>query len=220
MVVPETVDDVALLNILCASGFSTREDADRAAGRGVGMAVVLETVRDLGGSLSVETELGRGTCFTMRLPLTLAIAEAFIVSTGEQTCAIPQSFVREVMHVQPEEIKTVNRVEIIPYRTGVLPITRLSTLFRLPASMKPPLSLLVLTSDRGSCGLVVDRIHGQKEVVVRSIHDPLINSPVIAGATELGDGRPVLILNAAVLTSGPVKPHEIQPDETAELLHE
>jgi two-component system chemotaxis sensor kinase CheA len=92
MQVPELADNEALLQVLCAPGFSTRDDVDRAAGRGMGMSVVLSTVRELGGHLSLETEEGRGTRFTIRLPLTLAIAETLIVRAAGQRCATPARF--------------------------------------------------------------------------------------------------------------------------------
>jgi two-component system, chemotaxis family, sensor kinase CheA len=205
MDVPEVLDSAALLKILCSPGFSTRKEVDRAAGRGVGMAVVETRVRELGGTISVETEENWGTEFTLRLPLTLAIAETLIVTSAEQTCAVPQSFVSEVLEVSEEAICRVNQLEVIPYRGGVLPIVRLAGLFgfREKAATR---FLLVLTSSRGDTGLLVEEIHGQREVVVSAIRDPLIQVRGVAGATELGDGRPVLILDATVLTSGPVRP--------------
>lgn len=209
MEVPETQDNAALLKILCASGFSTRDDVDRASGRGVGMAVVCNTVRELGGTLALESEEKRGTKFTIRLPLTLSIAETFIVSASDQTCAVPQSFVTEIIQVTEDQVTRLNGLEVIPYRLGVLPIVRLASIFNLPRQPLTRFSVLVLNSDRGSSGLLVDRVHGQKEVVVRSISDPLIQVAGISGATELGDGRPVLILDAAALTSGAVRPKEI-----------
>jgi two-component system chemotaxis sensor kinase CheA len=213
MQVPEKIDNPALLKILCSPGFSTREDADRASGRGVGMAVVNNTVRELGGTITLETELGRGTRFTLSLPLTLAIAETLIISAGGQTCAIPQSYVAELIQVQATEIRVVNNVEVVPYRSGVLPISRLGSMFQLPPSDEAQLSMLVLSSDRGCVGLVVDRIHGQREVVVRALRDPLLQVPGISGATELGDGRPVLILDGGSLSGGAVRPLVVERKE-------
>jgi two-component system chemotaxis sensor kinase CheA len=210
--VPDNPDAAQLLKILCAPGFSTRDDADRAAGRGVGMAVVAQTVGELGGSFLLESKQGQWTQFTLRLPLTLAIAQTFIVSSGEQTCAIPQICVSEVLHVESEQIRVINRGEVVPYRTGALPVTRLSSLFQLPASPGPRLCMLVLCSARGSRGLIVDRIQGQREVVVRSIRDPLGQTPGVVGATELGDGRPVLILDGEHLTRGAVRPHAAEEE--------
>jgi two-component system, chemotaxis family, sensor kinase CheA len=207
MEVPDVVDNAALLKILCSPGFSTRDDADRAAGRGIGMAVVQDTIRELGGTIALESEQNHGTKFMIRVPLTLAIAEALIVSAAEQTCAVPQSFVSEVMQVTEEDLQFVNGVEVIKYRSGILPVYRLTRFFKLRRESPTRMCVLVLNSDRGSSGLLVDRIHGQKEVVVRPIRDPLIQAPGISGATELGDGRPVLILDGAAFTSGAVRPH-------------
>jgi len=205
--VAQVVDDVALLEILCSPGFSTRHEADRAAGRGVGMAIVSNTIRELGGTMTLKTEPGVGTRFILRLPLTLAVADTFVVSDAEQTCAIPQGFVTEVMELKDSEIRLVNRTEVIPYRSGILPIKRLSSLFNLNTPKRARSCALVLSSERGSIGLIVERIHGQREVVVSSIKDPLIQVKGISGATELGDGKPVLILDVPALTSGAVRPH-------------
>lgn len=216
--VPEKVDNQAILQILCSSGFSTREDADRASGRGVGMTVVNATVRELGGNLTLDSEEGHGTQFTIRLPLTLAIAETLIITAAGQKCAIPQSFVREILHATESEVQMANGVEVISYRGGVLPIVRLAGLFRLPAAPKAKLCLLVVASDRGSVGLLAEEILGQREVVVSALRDPLIQVPAISGATELGDGKPVLILDAAALTRGIVRPHQ-RHESTEEVRH-
>lgn len=205
--IPEFVDNTALLEILCSPGFSTRTDADRASGRGVGMSVVQTAIRSLGGALALETALDKGTKFIIRIPLTLAIAETLIISAANHTCAMPQSYVTEVLQVTEEEIRKVNGIEVVPYRDGVLPVLRLASFFRARHKGLPRMCMLVLDSDRGSAGLVVDRIHGQREVVVRPIRDPLIQSPGVAGATELGDGRPVLILDGSAFTSGAVRPN-------------
>jgi two-component system chemotaxis sensor kinase CheA len=206
--IPSVIDNSTILNLLCTPGFSTRDDADRSAGRGVGMAVVQSTLRELGGTLSMESEEGHGTQFTLSLPLTLAIAETLIVRAAGQTCALPQSFVREIMHTTEEQIRLVNGVEAIPYRSGVLPIIRLAGLFGLKGLTRPAMYILVVTSDRGSIGLLTEEVVGQREVVVRPLKDPLIQVAGITGATELGDGKPVLILDGAALTNGKVRPTE------------
>ncbi len=170
------------------------------------MAVVQHTVRELAGLLSVESQPGEGTQFTLRLPLTLAIAETFLVSAAGQTCAVPQGFVEEVLQFAEANVRTIQQAEVISYRDGVLPLVRLRRLFGAERASAPQAILLVLSSERGLCGLVVDKIHGQREVVVRAMHDPLIQVPGVSGATELGDGRPVLILDAVALSSGVVRP--------------
>jgi two-component system chemotaxis sensor kinase CheA len=170
------------------------------------MAVAYATVRELGGTLALESEEGAGTQFTLRLPVSLAIAEMLIVKSAGQTCAVPQSHVTEILQTTPGQLQMANGIEVVPYRTGILPVVRLSGVFGLPGSAKPKMCMLVITSERGSVGLLAEEILGQREVVVRALRDPLIQVPGITGATELGDGKPVLILDGAGLTSGSVRP--------------
>jgi two-component system chemotaxis sensor kinase CheA len=193
------LDDAALLDLICSPGFSTRDEADRASGRGIGMAVVKNTVLGLGGVLSLDSEVGRGTRFTIQLPVTLAIADALIVSAGGHKFAVPQSSVREVMEIDPASVKAFENNEVIQYRGGVLPIVRLARLFELDEKYERAFHAFVIGSGLNAVGIAVDRILGQREIVVRAINDPLIQVAGIAGATELGDGRVVLILDAAAL---------------------
>ena len=194
------LDSRALLDIICASGFSTRDEADRASGRGVGMAVVRDTIQGLGGTLDVETHPGRGTTFRMTLPLTLAITDAIIAHVGDQIFAVPQTAVREVIEVDAASLSAFERNELLPYRGGTLPILRLSVLFALHTVPRPRFHAIVVGSGRAAVGLLVDRIAGQREVVVKAISDPLIRVAGVSGATELGDGRLVLILDASALS--------------------
>jgi two-component system chemotaxis sensor kinase CheA len=193
------LDDAALLELICAPGFSTRDEADRASGRGVGMAVVKETVSGLGGTFALRSEAGRGTKFIIELPVTLAIADALIVSVGGQRFAVPQSSIREVLEIEPASIRVLENNEIVHYRGGVLPIVRLGRLFELDEKYERALHAFVTGTGESAVGIAVDRILGQREIVVRAINDPLIQVEGIAGATELGDGRVVLILDAAAL---------------------
>jgi len=194
------IDDAGLLDLICSPGFSTRDEADRAAGRGVGMAVVRNTVQGLGGAFQMDSEPGRGTRFTIQLPITLAIADALIVTVGGQRFAVPQAAVREVIEVESQKVKAFERNEVIPYRGGVLPLIRLSRLFGLPENERRIFHAFVIGSGSSAAGIAVDRILGQREIVVRALIDPLLQVRGIAGATELGDGRVVLILDANGLT--------------------
>jgi two-component system chemotaxis sensor kinase CheA len=201
MVVPDGPTDArALLDIICASGFSTRDEADRVSGRGVGMAVVRSTVEELGGALGVETERGRGTTFRITLPLTLAITDAIIAQVGDHTFAVPQSTVREVIEVDAAALRSIERNELITYRGGTLPMVRLAKLFSIQAGSKPRFHAIVVGVGLAAVGLLVDRIAGQREIVVKTITDPLIRVDGVTGATELGDGRLVLILDVAALS--------------------
>jgi two-component system, chemotaxis family, sensor kinase CheA len=114
--------------------------------------------------------------------------------------------VEEIIQVDQSAVRRIKRSEVIPYRNGVLPLVRLRAMFGGHGSARPMLSILVLSSERGSTGLVVDRVHTQREVVVRPMNDPLLQVPGVCGATELGDGRPILILDAIAITNGVVRP--------------
>ncbi len=195
-----SLDDRALLDLICSPGFSTREEADRASGRGVGMAVVQRSVLGLGGALTLDSQEGRGTRFTIQLPITLAIADALIVSAGGQRFAVPQSSASEVIEIDSASVKAFENNEVITHRGGVLPIIRLSRLFGLDKEYDRAFHAFVVGKGLNAVAIAVDRILGQREIVVRAINDPLIQIPGFAGATELGDGRVVLILDAAALT--------------------
>lgn len=186
---------VELLDVLCAPGFSIREEADLASGRGVGMAMVKDAVAVVGGSLELDTRIGLGSKFTIRLPVTLAVADVIVVSAGGQKFAVPQSMVREVIEIDASEIRAFEGSEIIAYREGTLPLIRLTRLFGLNESSLTRMHAFVIGTRLNSAGVVVDRILGQREIVVRGISDPVIQVEGIAGATDLGDGRIVLILD-------------------------
>ncbi|HZN09916.1 MAG TPA: chemotaxis protein CheA [Pyrinomonadaceae bacterium] len=193
------VNDNALLDLICSPGFSTRDQADRESGRGVGMDVVKRALEDLGGHLSMTTKVGEGTAFTIELPLTLAIAEALIVSVNGQRFAVPQSAVREVLEVESASTKMLENNEIISYRGRPLPLLRLARVFEMDSQRGAAFHVLVIGEDSNAVGLAVDRILGQREIVVRAIKDPLAQTKGIAGATELGDQRVVLILDIGAL---------------------
>ena len=193
------LDDEALLTLLCTPGFSTRDEADRESGRGVGMDVVKKATEELGGRISLATKVSEGTTFTIELPLTLAIAEALIVSVNGQRFAVPQSAVTEVLEVESSATKVLENNEIISYRGRVLPLIRLARVFEMNHQRGDNFHVLVTGDETNAVGLAVDRILGQREIVVRAIKDPLAQSKGIAGATELGDQRVVLILDISAL---------------------
>ena len=194
------LDPRLLLDVICSPGFSTRDEIDRASGRGVGMAVVRDTVQDLGGTLSVETAVGAGTTFRALLPLTLAITDALVVHVGDRTFAIPQSSVREVTEVETGALRAIENNELMTYRGTTLPVVRLARLFSLDAAARQRMHVIVTGTGSAAIGVLVDRISGQHEIVVKTLQDPLVKVPGVSGATELGDGRLVLILDIAALT--------------------
>jgi len=194
------LDARVLLELVSAPGFSTREAADRVSGRGIGMAVVREMVQDLGGTLTLNTTAGEGTTFRLVLPLTLAITDALIVNAGERVFAVPQAAVREVGEVETGSIRVIENNELVTHRGTALPVVRLSHLFGLAATSRPRQHVIVVGADQAAVGILVDRIVGQSEIVVKTLKDPLTKVPGVTGATELGDGRLVLILEPSALT--------------------
>ena len=201
MAVPDgDLDPRLLLDIIAAPGFSTRDEVDRVSGRGVGMAVVRDAIQELGGTISLETTPGQRTSFRIVLPVTLAIADAMIVHVGDRLFAVPQSSVREVGEVDPRAIRALENNELITHRGEALPVVRLSRMFGIPGGDRPRLHLLVVGQGGSPMGVLVDRIAGQREIVVKTIVDPLVKVAGVSGATELGDGRLVLILDVPALT--------------------
>ena len=188
-----------LLDVLCAPGFSTRDEADRTSGRGVGMDVVRAAVLALAGELSVESVPGRGTCFDIELPLTLMILDALLVDIGGQQMAVPQPSLREIVQVEVSSIISFENNDVVRYRDGVLPIVHLSRLFGFPATHAASCYLLVVGSEAAPIGLRVDRLVGLREIVVHPVADPLVAMPGVAGATDLGNGRVSLILDTSAV---------------------
>jgi two-component system chemotaxis sensor kinase CheA len=193
------IDSRVLLDVICSPGFSTRDEADRASGRGVGMAVVRDTVQDLGGTLNLETVAGRGTTFRMVLPLTLAITDALIVQVGNRTFAVPQGAVQEVAEVEAGSLRAIENNELMTHRGVTVPVVRLARLFSLEDTPRPRLHVILVGTGAAAVGILVDRIAGQREIVVKALRDPLVRVAGVSGATELGDGRLVLILDVAGL---------------------
>jgi two-component system chemotaxis sensor kinase CheA len=197
---PDTSDVQALLAVICTPGFSTTEAADRASGRGVGMSVVKQTVEALSGSLSVESTPDVGTRFIIGLPLTLAITQALIGRVGDESFAVPQSAVREVVDIAVSDIAALEEHEVVSHRGIALPIVRLARLFGIPERPRDRFHVFVIGTGTAALGLAVDRVVGHREIVVRAIADPLVKVEGVSGATDLGDGRVVLILDPAMLT--------------------
>jgi two-component system chemotaxis sensor kinase CheA len=194
----EELHEAALLDVLCADGFSTRSEVNMSSGRGVGMAVVRSAVRGLGGELSVQTSEGQGTRYIIELPLTLMIADALLFEVGDQSLAVPQLVLREIMELDPGAVRRIENNEVIPYRDGVLPLVRLRRVFNL-AGHDAGRYVLIVGSESSMSGLVVDRVVGLREIVVHPVTDPLVALPGIAGATELSNGRVSLIIDAAAI---------------------
>ncbi len=188
----EPLDTAKLLQIISLPAFSTQAKADMGSGRGIGMSVAAGAIRDLGGVMTLNTNPGEGSNFRIRLPLTLAIVDAFIVEVGNNTFAVPQPSIREVVDFQDESVTRMENNELLSYRGGVLPLLRLSKLFGIEQNHSRV--ALVIGEGTQAAGIAVDRVMSKREIVLRTLDDPMVMTPGIAGATELGDGRVVMIL--------------------------
>ena len=200
LAVPDgVIDDAMLLELISAPGFSTREQSDKVSGRGFGMNVVRETLQELGGTIQLQTDPGKGTCFTIELPLTLAITAAMLARVGDQIFAVPQAAVREVAEFEAASIRSLQGAEMVEFRGAPLPVLRLSTVLGTAGSDATRFHAFIVGTGAAAVGLLVDRIVGHREIVVRSTADPLIRVDGVTGATDLGDGKAVLILDAAAI---------------------
>ncbi len=200
LLAPEaTLQTRELLELLCRPGFTTQSCPDLNSGRGVGMDVVKNTVSLLGGFLTLDTKAGQGTKFTIQLPLTLAIVDALIVAVGEQHFAVPQLSIREVIEVETTAVTQLENNEIIAHRSEILMLVHLTQVFGIPVTpSRKKFYVLVVGGDSG-VGVVVEQLLGKHEIVVQPLNDSLVQVPGIAGATELGNGKIVLILDVAQL---------------------
>jgi len=190
-----------LLNFLFMPGFSTSGQVTEVSGRGVGLDVVARNIAKLSGMVDVQTELGRGTQFSITLPITLVIIKALIVSVGGETFAIPLNSVSESLMIEQKDIRTVERREVTQLRDQTLSLLRLHGVFDLPRveARDPRVYVIVVGLAEKRLGLVVDAIEGQQEIVVKSIGGILRDTPGIAGATELGNRKTILVLDVGAL---------------------
>lgn len=196
-----------LLEVICRPGFSTQESADLGSGRGMGMNAAAEAIASMGGSLSLDTWPGKGTRFTIRLPLTLTIIDAFIIEAGGERYAIPQSMINEVIEVEPERVTHVLQHDLLPYRGGSIPLIALHKLFGVQPQTNR-LKGLVVGSQNDQSAILVDQVVGLREAVVRPLSDPMITEPGVSGATELGDGSVILVLDCNRLVHRSLEAHE------------
>ncbi len=185
-------------------GFSTKEAVSDMSGRGVGMDVVKTTVDSLGGSVTVASTRGKGSRFTIRLPLTMAIVRAMLFESAERRFALPLDAIREITRLRAGEARTIDGREVMRLRDRVLPLVRIDEALGLRAvdERDPQARLFVFVIDLGDgheVGVAVEQLYGEQELVLKSVDDALSQSEVVAGASILGDGQVVLILDAAAI---------------------
>jgi two-component system, chemotaxis family, sensor kinase CheA len=196
----DTLTDDLLVRVLARPGFSTAKSVSGVSGRGVGVDVAMTRVRALGGTLEVRSELGRGSTFLIRVPLTLAIVRALLAEAGGERYAVPLAYVAETVEFDRRAVTAVRDREALVVRDQVIPTIHLRDLVSATSeaqSARQPTIILEVGERRTA--LVVDALLGQQDIVVEPFDAPLGMPPFVGGATILADGKPALILDAAAL---------------------
>ncbi|MFP2961299.1 chemotaxis protein CheW [Myxococcus sp. 1LA] len=188
-----------LLNLIFQPGFSTARSVSELSGRGVGLDVVKNNLGNLSGIIDVWSERGKGTAFHLTLPVTLAIIRALLVGVSGRTYAVPLNSVLEIISVQPKDIRTVERREVLDLRGQTLPFVRLARMFAVPERPVSRHFVVVVGLAQERLGIAVDELHGQQDIVTKPLGGRLQSVRGISGATDLGNRRTVLVLDVAAL---------------------
>ena len=191
----KTMSEQQLINLIFLPGFSTAENITETSGRGVGMDIVKTKVESLGGTVSIESTVGKGTKITLTLPLTLAIVKAMLIKAANQTYAIPLSMITEVISIKRSKLRKIGNVQAVDLRGKVLPVFHLRKLLGYSKFEKEKYDALILSKGSFCFGLIVDSILGMQEIVIKTLDESLKRIRGIAGVTILGDGQVVLILD-------------------------
>jgi len=183
------------LHLVFLPGFSTKQEVTDISGRGVGMDVVQSRIRELSGQIQIQSELGRGSRFMIRVPLTLAILPTLLVQAGEDVYALPLARVMEVLHAPNTSLGWFDGRAVLDRRTHTLPLVDLRHWLDVDPAPSPLLTIVVLQAGEARFGLVVDQVRGREEVVIKPLPKALRGLRGYAGATLIGDGRMSLILD-------------------------
>ena len=197
----ENMTQKEIINLLFLPSFSMAKTISDLSGRGVGLDVVKSNIEALGGDVEVQTALGEGTTFTVRLPLTLAIIQALMVEIRDEKYAIALGSISNIESIPVNEIKYVEAREVIHLRGAVIPLVRLDKILDINDGQEDPENLTVVIVKKGDsqAGLVVDNLMGQQEIVIKALGNYINNNKIISGATILGDGEVALILDVNTL---------------------
>jgi len=199
-----------VLALVFMPGFTTKEVATDLSGRGVGLDVVKTNIAKLGGIVDITSDVGIGTKMTITLPITLAIINVLLVELGSRLFAVPLANVEEAIALDESQVRTVEAREVLTVRGASLPICRLSRLFGVPLRERERPRAFVVIARVGNrrLGLVVDELVGQQDIVIKPLGKSLKSVRGFAGATELGDQRVALVLDAAALIEEVLLPTE------------
>ena len=197
----EELSDDDILRLIARPGFSTAERVTELSGRGVGIDAVVSRVRALGGAVEMRSAVGRGTTFSLRLPVTLAVIPALLARTGDETYALPLTHVTETLQLRRRHLRSVRGREVIVLREEVLPLIRLDRVVGGSAGSAAGsgTQVVVLELADRRAALVVDQLLGQQEIVVKPFDAVRGALACFNGATIMGDGSPALILEVSGL---------------------
>ncbi len=204
----ESMSSHELWSLIFTPGFSTADHVSEISGRGVGMDIVHTTIQKLKGTISVDSQFGHGTTFTIRLPLTLAVTRALMVKANSQNFAIPLDVVTQIMRVETDKIERIGKEPVIRVAGKVYPLLMLSRLLNMKSTAddigkRPP--ALMLNIEGKEVVVIVDQLLGGREIVIKTLGTHLRKVHGVMGATLMGDGEVVLILNLAELLRGTVR---------------
>lgn len=176
-------------------GLSTAAQVTAISGRGVGLDVVKTVLDRLKGTVHIESQVGQGTTFRLKVPLTLAIIKALMFRAGDRVYAVPLASVLEITRARPSDVHRVDRYEVLQLRGDVLTLVRADKLNGQGASLPSKFFVVVVSHAERKFGLVVERLVGEEELVIKALDDQLVTTEFVSGASILGDGTVVLILN-------------------------
>ncbi|MGB8540094.1 MAG: chemotaxis protein CheA [Candidatus Acidiferrales bacterium] len=196
------LNDSDIMHLIFAPGLSTADEITEISGRGVGLDVVKSAVDNLKGSIELESDLGQGTTFRLMVPLTLASIQSLLFHVSGRLYAVPLAMVVEITRVSEGEIHRVDNHEVFQLRDQVLTLVRLERLeSQVARGREKRIFVIVIGSGSRKFGLAVDSLMGEEELVIKALEDRLVTSPLVSGASILGDGTVVLILNVLAVIS-------------------
>lgn len=197
----DQMTDKEAFALIFKPGFSTATKVTNVSGRGVGMDVVKTNIEKLNGVIEIDSELGKGSSFKLKIPLTLAIIQSLLVGTQEEYYAIPLASVLETVRVPIDDIYTIEGKNVLRLRDEVLSLVRLSDVFGVKQVLESgdQTYVVVIGVAESKLGIIVDTLIGQEEIVIKSMGDYLQNIQGIAGATIRGDGRVTLIIDVGAM---------------------
>lgn len=196
----DMMTDREIANLLFLAGFSTAEKVTDLSGRGVGLDVVKTKIESLSGTVEVDSVMGRGSKFIIRLPLTLAIIQALMVEIGTEKYAIPLSNIKIITAIKRRDITRVENQDVVLYRNETLPIINMAELLGIEDDPgKENLTVVIVRNGSSEAGLIIDNLVGQHEIVIKSLGKYLGNVKYISGATILGNGGVALIIDPSQL---------------------